>query len=130
MMNVSILQGRLVAEPEMKYTPNGVAVLNFSLAVNRTFTKEGQPDVDFIDCVAWQKTAEVMANHLTKGRQINIQGRLQKRNYDAQDGTKRYVTEVVVERMHFLPDGRPGSQTPVTVPDDADVTNFPDDLPF
>ncbi len=130
MMNVSILQGRLVAEPEMKYTPNGVAVVNFTLAVNRTFTKEGQPDVDFIDCVAWRKTAEVIANHVTKGRQILVEGHLQKRNYEAQDGTKRYVTEVVVEQMHFVPDGRSSSQTPVTVPDDGAAPDFPDDLPF
>lgn len=96
-MNVVVLLGRLTRDPELRYTPQGRAVLNFSLAVQRN-----KDDADFINCVAWEKTAEAIAGSLAKGSQCCIQGRLQTRSYDAQDGTKRTVVEVVCGTVKFV----------------------------
>jgi single-strand DNA-binding protein len=105
-MNRVVLVGRLTRDPEAKYTPSGIPVTTFTLAVDRRFARRdaennGQPTADFIPVVTWRGLAEVCANNLTKGKQIAIDGRIQTRSYDAQDGTKRYVTEVVAENMDF-----------------------------
>jgi len=105
-MNRVVLVGRLTRDPEAKYTPSGIPVTTFTLAVDRRFARRdaennGQPTADFIPVVTWRGLAEVCANNLTKGKQIAIDGRIQTRTYDAQDGTKRYVTEVVAENMDF-----------------------------
>ena len=102
-MNKVTLVGRLTKDPELKFTPGtGTAVTSFTVAVNRKYKKEGQPDADFINVVVWGKTAEATANYMSKGRQIGISGRIETRNYDAKDGTKRYVTEVIAEDVEFL----------------------------
>ena len=102
-MNKVVLIGRLTRDPEMKYTPgNGTAVTTFTLAIDRRFSKDGQREADFINVVAWGKTAELTAQYVTKGRQLGVSGRIQTRTYDAKDGTKRYVTEVVAEEVQFL----------------------------
>jgi len=98
MLNRVCLTGRLTADPTIRYTPNGVAVSSFTLAVNRTFG-EG---ADFLNCVVWRKQAENVANYLKKGSLAGIDGRLQTRNYEGQDGKRVYVTEVVAESVQFL----------------------------
>src|SRR5690554_352875 len=103
MINRVVLVGRLVADPELRYTPNGVAVANFRLAVNRPFTNEqGEREADFINCVIWRKPAENLANYQKKGNLIGIDGRIQTRSYDGQDGKRVFVTEIVAEQVQFL----------------------------
>lgn len=102
-MNKVVLIGRLTKDPELKFTPGtGTAVTTFSIAVDRRFRKEGQQEADFIPIVVWGKQAESTANYMTKGKLIGISGRIETRSYDAKDGTKRYVTEVVAEEVQFL----------------------------
>ena len=102
MNNVSLI-GRLTKDPELRYTANGVANTNFTLAVDRAFTnQQGEREADFINCVAWGKLAETIAHNLSKGRRIGVCGRIQTRTYDDKNGVKRYVTEVVVNQMDFL----------------------------
>ena len=100
-MNKVVLMGRLTKEPEMRATQSNTAVCSFSLAVNRRFKQEGQPDADFINVVAWAKTAEFVSKYFTKGQQVGVIGRIQTRNYDDKDGKKVYVTEVVAEEVYF-----------------------------
>ena len=103
-MNKSILIGRLTRDPEVRYTQSGTAVCTFTLAVDRKFAKKdsGQPTADFIPIVAWRKLAEIIGNNLVKGRRISVEGRIQVRSYDAQDGSKRYATEIVADEVEFL----------------------------
>ena len=100
-MNKVVLMGRLTKEPEMRATQSNTAVCSFSLAVNRRFKQEGQPDADFINVVAWAKTAEFVSKYFTKGQQVGVIGRIQTRNYDDKDGKKVYVTEVIAEEVYF-----------------------------
>jgi len=97
-MNKVVLIGRLTKDPELRFTPGtGSAVTTLTLAVDRYNTKTGQKEADFIPVVIWGKQAESAANYLSKGSQAAISGRIQTRSYDAKDGTKRYVTEVVAD---------------------------------
>ena len=102
-MNKVILMGRLAKDVELRYTQTGKAVATFNLAVDR---KKGEnangPTADFIPCVAWDKLGELAGNYLAKGRQVLIEGRMQVRNYEAQDGSKRYVTEVITEKIDLI----------------------------
>lgn len=102
MINNVVLVGRLVAEPELKKTQNGTSVCIFTLAVNRDFSKEGQQEADFIQCVAWNKTADYLTQYLHKGYLVDLHGRIQTRSYDNSYGQKVYVTEVNVEKLHSL----------------------------
>lgn len=114
-MNQVILIGRLSRDPEIRYTQSGKAVASFTIAVDRRNRRQaemaGQPTADFIPCVAWDKLAEVIGNNLAKGRRIGVEGRMQVRSYDANDGSKRYVTEVIVNELEFL-DSRNEGATP------------------
>lgn len=109
-MNNVVLIGRLCADPELRYTPSGVATCSFRLAVDKGLPKnkkqemesKGQPTADFINIVVWGKQAENCANYLKKGRLAAVSGRLQSRSYEGKDGTKRYITEVVATRVEFL----------------------------
>ena len=103
-MNKVILVGRLARDPEVRYTQSGKAVASFSLAVSRRFSRSSdqQNTADFIPIVAWEKLAEICGNNLIKGSQVLVEGRLQVRNYDAQDGSKRYVTEVIAQDIEFM----------------------------
>ena len=102
-MNKTVLIGRMCADAELKYTPGaGAAVATFIMAVNRKFKKDGQPEADFIPIVIWGKQAESTATHMKKGRLISVAGRIATRNYEAKDGTKRYVTEVIAEEVDFI----------------------------
>ncbi|KEI83950.1 single-stranded DNA-binding protein [Clostridium botulinum] len=102
-MNKVVLIGRLTKDPELKFTPgNGTAVANFTLAVDRRFSKDGQREADFIPIVVWGKQAESTANYMSKGKLMGVSGRIQTRSYEAKDGTKRYITEVIAEEVKFL----------------------------
>lgn len=102
-MNQTILIGRLANDPELKFTPSGVAVSNFRLAVKREYKNaEGNYDADFIDIVAWRQNAEFVGNHVVKGDQVAVRGGIQVRTYQAQDGGNRRVTEVVAEQVNLL----------------------------
>lgn len=102
-MNKAILIGNLTRDPEMRTTGSGISVCTFTLAVNRRFTNsDGVREADFINIVTWRQTAELCARYLTKGRKCAVIGSIQSRSYDAQDGTKRYVTEVVADEVEFI----------------------------
>ena len=127
-MNTWVGIGRLTRDPNVKYTQSGKAYASFTLAIARRKSADGNQQADFIQCVAWEKTAEVISQYTGKGRKIAVEGRIQTRSYDAQDGNKRYVTEVVVQSMEFC-DSKGGQQLSdakefggTTVPDD--------DIPF
>ena len=103
MMNRVILVGRLTKDPELRFTPNGVAVATFTLAVNRAFTNQaGEREADFINCVVWRRPAENVSNFLKKGSLAGVDGRVQTRSYEGQDGKRLYVTEVLAESVQFL----------------------------
>jgi len=101
-MNIAIMTGRLTRDPEVRVTQNGKSVATFSLAVDRRYKQEGQPTADFISCVAWGRTAETIGQYCAKGKKIGVEGRIQTRTYEAKDGGKRYITEVVVDGFEFL----------------------------
>ena len=100
-MNKVVLMGRLTRDPKVRATQSGTGVCSFSLAVNRRFKQEGQPDADFINVTAWAKTAEFVNKYFTKGQQVAVVGRIQTRNYDDKEGKKVFVTEVVAEEVYF-----------------------------
>lgn len=103
MLNRTVITGRLTKDPELKYTPSGVAVCTFTLAVNRNFTNQsGERDADFINCVVWRRPAENAANFLKKGSLTGVDGRIQTRNFEGQDGRRVFLTEVVAESVQFL----------------------------
>ena len=109
-MNKVILIGRLTKDPDLRFAAgSGTAVTRFSLAVNRQFKREGQPEADFINCIAFGKTGETIAQYLTKGRQLAITGSIQTGSYDAKDGTKRYTTDIVVDSFEFIGSGNGGA---------------------
>ena len=102
-MNKAILIGRLTRDPELRTTPTGRNVCQFSIAVNRTYTNtSGEREADFINCVVWDKQAENLSRYQKKGNQIAVDGRIQTRNYENKDGNKVYITEVVCENMRML----------------------------
>lgn len=119
MLNRVVLVGRLTRDPELRYTPNGVAVANFTLAVNRPFTnQQGERDADFINIVVWRRQAENTANYLKKGSLAGVDGRVQTRSYENNQGQRVYVTEVVAESVQFL-EPRSATQTQGGVADSS-----------
>ena len=103
MLNRIVLVGRLTKDPELRYTPSGIAVATFTLAVNRNFTNDqGERDADFINCVVWRRPAENAANFLKKGSLAGVDGRIQTRSYENNEGRRVYVTEVIAESVQFL----------------------------
>lgn len=143
-MNKVILMGRLTRDVEMRQTPNGHSVARFSIAVNRRFAKEGQQKTDFINCTAWNKTAEFISQWFIKGSMISVVGSIQMRSWDGQDGKKHYATEVVVDEAYFTGEKRDGGNSYNQSPhqgqqqsfdsggydDFADFDGSEDDLPF
>ena len=102
-MNKVLLVGRLTKDPELRTTNSGIAVVSFTVAVNQNFTnRNGERATDFINCVAWERTASNISKYCHKGTLLSVEGRISTRSYDAQDGTKRYVTEVTCENVNFL----------------------------
>ena len=119
--------GRLTAKPELRYNSNNIAYTRFTLAVNRNFKNEnGQVEADFINCVAWRKTAELISKSFMKGSQFGVEGRIQTGSYVAQDGSKRYTTDVVVENITFLDKKIESQQTNLH----NDKTELVDNDPF
>lgn len=105
-MNKCHIIGRMTKDPEVRYTQGGTAVATFTLAVDRRVAKDKPKDADFIPCVVWGKMADgVVKNYCHKGKQVAVEGRIQVRSYDAKDGTKRYVTEVIVNDLELLGKG-------------------------
>ncbi|KRM19537.1 single-stranded dna-binding protein [Ligilactobacillus hayakitensis DSM 18933 = JCM 14209] len=103
MINRTVLVGRLTRDPELRYTQSGAAVVSFTVAVNRQFTnQQGEREADFINCVMWRKPAENFANFTHKGSMVGIDGRLQTRSYENQQGQRVYVTEVVADNFSLL----------------------------
>ncbi|HCN60488.1 MULTISPECIES: single-stranded DNA-binding protein [Mammaliicoccus] len=103
MINRVVLVGRLTKDPEYRVTPSGVQVATFTLAINRTFTnQQGEREADFINCVVFRRPAENVNNYLSKGSLAGVEGRLQSRSYENQEGRRVYVTEVVCDSVQFL----------------------------
>ncbi|ADY57613.1 single-strand binding protein [Syntrophobotulus glycolicus DSM 8271] len=134
MLNRVVLIGRLTKDPELRYTPSGVAVASFTLAVDRNYKNaKGERETDFISCVVYRQLAELCANYLAKGRIAAVDGRLQIRTYDGQDGQRRWVTEVVGENVRFLSpkDGNTaGSGAADDIRSFAQEISLDDDIPF
>ncbi|MGP3788477.1 single-stranded DNA-binding protein [Paenibacillus sp. 1A_MP2] len=103
MLNRVVLIGRLTRDPDLRYTPSGTAVTQFTLAVDRPFTSQlGEKEADFIPIVTWRQLAETCANYLRKGRLAAVEGRIQVRNYENNEGKRVYVTEVIADNVRFL----------------------------
>lgn len=130
-LNRIILIGRLTRDPELRYTPNGVPVASFGLAVDRPFAnQQGERATDFIDIVVWRKQAETVAEHLTKGRLVAVEGRLQIRDYEARDGQKRRAAEVVADGVRFLDRPKDGGPKPDFGDLGKEVDLDGDEVPF
>ena len=145
-LNKVVLCGRLTADPELKQTQNGIAVVSFSLAVNRRFTRgadgQGNSQADFINCVAWRQTAEFISRYFKKGSSLCITGSIQTRTWTDNTGAKRYATDVVVDEAMFVDSRADSAGSANYVPDaygspsfSSEVPNFEevktdDDLPF
>lgn len=102
MINRTVLVGRITKDPDLRKTTLGASVVSFVLACNRRVKQDGQPDADFISCVAWNKTADFMSQYVKKGTLLGVEGRIQTRNYDDKNGKRVYITEVVAESVQFL----------------------------
>lgn len=137
MMNKAVLIGRLTRDPELKFSQgSGIAITKFTLAVDRNFVgQNGQREADFIPIICWRKLAETAANNLNKGRLVAISGAIQTRNYTAQDGTKRYATEVVADSLQFLDYKEKQKQQQASDNNEGEDVGFTpvegdDDIPF
>lgn len=112
MLNRVILMGRITHDLELKTTPNGTSVLSFSIAVERSYAKQGEDrQTDFINCVAWRQQAEFINRYFGKGRMIALEGNLRTRTYDDKNGTKHYVTEVFVDSVSFTGEPKQGGSS-------------------
>ena len=129
MLNKVILLGRMVRDPELKSTPQGVSVLSFSIAVDRNYNQNGERKADFINCVAWRKTAEFISRNFNKGKMISIVGEIQTRDWDKPDGGKGYTTEVIVTEVYFAGDKKEETTAPTITPDNVLMADD-SDLPF
>lgn len=134
MLNKVLLIGRLVADPELKYTPSNVAVVAFKIAVDRKYAKPGEErQTDFISCVAWRSTAEFVAKHFTKGQMINVVGALQTREWVATDGSRKWATEVIVDEVNFCGEKKDPLNDVVNAVNNmgfAHLEPIDDDVPF
>lgn len=141
-LNHVILIGRLVADPELRSTNSGVSVSSFTIAVDRRFkNQQGERETDFIDIVAWRKTADLVSQYCTKGMKVAVEGSLQVRSYEAKDGSKRKAYEIVADNVQFLDrggqSGARNASSDAPPPDDSSAPPPPgmggdenDDLPF
>ena len=130
-MNKVMLIGRLVADPEIRYTQSGKVVASYRLAVDRPFKQDGQQEADFINCVAWGKTGEFAGNYLRKGTKIAVEGRIQTGSYE-KDGVKHYTTDIVVDRHEFCESRSSGQAATANSNAGQAFTDMDDDgdLPF
>ena len=124
-INTAVIMGRLTADPELKTTASGLSVLSFSVAVERNYQKEGEEKaVDFINVVAWRKTAEFVSKYFHKGSMIAVEGSIQTRKYEDKDGNKRTAVEILANTVSFC--GKEASSTPVENSTPAESTPFAD----
>lgn len=137
-MNKAILIGNLARDPESATTASGIAKCSFTMAVQRRYANaEGKREADFIPIVCWRQTAELAQKYLAKGRKVAVEGTIQTRSYDAQDGTKRYVTEIIADSIEFLA-SRNADPGPTPPPENRQAEGYPpgysevddDELPF
>ena len=141
MINKVVLVGRITKDPVLRKTANGASVVSFTVACTRRFKQEGQPDADFINTVAWSKTADIVAQYTHKGSLVGVEGRIQTRSYDDQSGKRVYVTEVVADSVQFL-ESKSAAASNANVPEVNNQSNqepyetsgtldiASDDLPF
>ncbi len=142
MLNKVILMGRFTRDPELRSTPQGISTCSFSIAVDRNFVRPGEErKADFINCVAWRQTAEFISKYFKKGSMVALEGSIQTRSWDDQDGKKRYATDVVVSQVYFAESKR-DSQSSMSDDSFSQVNDFgslpepispmgtDDDLPF
>ena len=133
-MNRAVLVGRLTRDPELRFTQTGIAVANFTIAVNRRFAREGEQGADFIPVIVWQKAAENVAKYLNKGSQVAVEGRIQTSSYDNKEGQKVYRTEIVADQVEFLgtKGGGGGSKNDDfgDSDDDSFKGDFSEEIPF
>lgn len=138
MINRTVLVGRLTKDPSLSYTPSGIAVCRFTIAVNRPFKNEGQNEADFINCIAWRKQAENLSNYMKKGNLIGVEGRIQTGSYENQEGQRIYTTDIVADSIQFLERNNSNSQQNNSPQQQADpfannkgpMEVSEDDLPF
>lgn len=135
-MNVCILMGRITADPELKKTPSGVSVTSFTVAVNRSYVKQGEDrQTDFIDVVAWRNTAEFISKYFRKGQMIAVHGSIHTRSYQDKNGNKRKAVEVVVEKADFCGDKKTEAKPdfngfPKGSSNDFSTISNDEDMPF
>lgn len=130
MLNVAVLMGRLVADPELRFTTSEIPVTSFTLAVDRDYVKPGADrQADFIDIVAWRSTAEFVCKYFTKGQLVAIQGSIQTRSYQDKEGNKRKAFEIVADNVHFA-DKKKDQSGQAQMPSDDVAQPSDDDLPF
>ena len=134
-MNKCIFVGRMCADPELRYTKSGIANCAFRIAVQRQYkNQQGEYEADFVSCVAWRQTAEFLTKYLHKGDMVAVSGSLQNRTYDAQDGSKRYVTEIILDSVQACGSVRranDGEDVPAPQQPEGGFTQVDDDeLPF
>ena len=130
MLNNVTLMGRLVADPELRTTPTGKSVATFRIAVDRSFSKNGNKEADFITIVAWNSTADFVSKYFSKGSMIAIQGRIQTRNYEDNNGNKRTAFEVVATEVSFCGSKNESASAPTTPAPDFEEIPDTEDLPF
>ena len=128
-MNKTILMGRLTKDPDTRYTQTtNTQVTSFTLVVNRRLAKEGEQQADFINIVAWNKTAEFVSKYFKKGQQVGVIGRIQTRTWDDDQGQKHYVTEVIAEEVYFADSKKEGQAETTNTTNDFEISS--DELPF
>lgn len=138
MLNRVILIGRLTKDPELRYTPSGVATASFTLACDRQYTSGDKKETDFIPIVTWRQLAETVANHLKKGRLCAIEGRIEVSNYENNEGKRVYTTKVIADNVRFLDTNKDGTQSAAKPDTNRDpfkddgkpIDISSDDLPF
>ena len=136
-MNKCVLIGNLTKDPELRSTPNGVSVCTFSIGVSRRFSNQnGERETDFFNIVVWRKQGENAAKYLRKGSQVAVVGQIQNRSYEAKDGSKRYITEIVGDEVQFLRTPNADSQggnsysAPNSTNDGSQMLEINEDMPF
>lgn len=131
MLNHIVIMGRLTRDPELRQTGSGVSVANFSVAVDRDFSKGEEKETDFIDCVAWRHTGEFVSKYFTRGSLIVVSGRLQVRSYTDKDGNNRRAAEIVADNCYFGGSKNAVAATPPSPAGDyAEITEPDGELPF
>lgn len=129
-INIAAITGRLVRDPEIRNTQSGVSVCSFTVAVDRAYKSGEEREADFIDCVAWRHSAEFLGKWFSKGDMIGVQGHLQTRNWETDDGQKRKATELVADSLSFVGGKKNDSESLTGKPEFGEAADVGEDLPF